>query len=291
MTFKLSRIVTVIVNCSMIIYVDILLILNIYVNIILLKTTGKITHSKLTAGRCIVSSIYGSLYSLLILLPDMNGVLSFMLKIFAAVTIVAFAFGWYNKPRLLINIFCFLLSNVIFGGVIYGVYSWFKPSFMHFNNTYFYVDFSLVILIVVTTVLYAVLSVTRYFLDKYSSETAAYQIYIKYNGKLTALNGLADTGNSLVDFFSGKPVIICSHDSLRTFATLGNNLAETEMLPKGFRFIPYSTIGNTGLLPVFCPDEVLIVNQNTKFRKRVDVLIGIQGDEPNAIFNPRLLKF
>ena len=274
----------------MTIYVDVLLILNIYVNFLLIKTTAKFTHCKIGFMRCMIASVYGSLYSLLILLPDLNKLLNIAIKIIAAVTIIIISFGIHNASRLFINILCFLTSNFIFAGVIYGVYIWFNPSFIHFNNTFFYVDFSIIILIAVTAALYLSLCIARYFLDKNSAVASAYQIYIKYKGKVTALNGLADTGNSLVDFFSGKPVIICSRESLNSVITFSLNYSETEKLPKGFRLIPYSTIGNNGMMPIFTPDEILIINRDTNSKKQVDALIGIQSDGTNAIFNPRLLK-
>ncbi|HEZ7988391.1 MAG TPA: sigma-E processing peptidase SpoIIGA [Ruminococcus sp.] len=270
-------------------YIDILIVLNIYVNFFLLRTTAKITHSRINMLRCLFTSAYGSIYSLMILLPRLNSAVNIIIKLFAALTIVAAAFGFHDKTRLLINFFCFIMSNFIFAGVIYAVYIWLQPSFVHFNNTYFYIDFSLLLLINVTAVLYFSLCIARFFIDKSSTLGLKYKIYVKYKGRMTSIDGLADTGNSLVDFFSGKPVIICSIESLSSILNV-NSINESAKLPKGFRLIPYSTIGNSGMIPVFTPDEVIIVNEDTAFKKGVDVLIGIKSSESEAIFNPKLLK-
>ena len=60
-------------------------------------------------------------------------------------------------------------------------------------------------------------------------------------------------------------------------------------MPKGFRLIPFSTISESGIIPVFKPDEVIIREENTKKIKKVDALIGVNARETDAIFNPKLL--
>lgn len=273
------------------IYADVLIVLNIYVNFILILTVAKITHSKLKKIRAIIASVYGSLYSLMILLPEIPNVLNIAIKFFAASTIIVIAFGMYNKMRTVINIICFFMANFIFGGVIFAVYIWLKPSFIHFNNTYFYIDFSLLLLIFVTAFLYTALSIFQFFLDRTTAVSSSYRIIVKYRGRTAVLNALADTGNSLVDFFSGKPVIICSYEKLSENINLPDiKRPEDYLKVKGFRLIPYSTIGNSGMIPVFTPDEVLIINEDNEYRKKADALIGIKSTENKAIFNPQILK-
>lgn len=273
------------------IYVDVLIILNIYVNFILILAASRITHSKVSNTRGISAAIYGSFYSLMILLPEMSNILNMLIKLFAAVTIVIIAFGFGNVRRLLINTVCFFTVNFIFGGVIFAVYIWLKPSFIHFNNTYFYIDFSLLLLIFITSFLYTALSIFRYFSDRFSSLRDDYSIIIKYNNKTLLLEGLADTGNSLVDFFSGKPVIICSCEKLKEIIDLSGIKSPDDFLElKGFRLIPYSTISDSGMIPVFTPQEVMVINESTHYRKKADVLIGMNTNVDKAVFNPKILE-
>ena len=269
------------------IYADVLIALNIYINFILILATARITGSK--ASHAIISAVYGSFYSLMILLPEINIFLNMLIKIFAGVTIVIIAFGFAGIKRMLVNTICFFTVNFIFGGVIFAVYIWLKPSFMHFNNTYFYVDFSLLTLIFVTTFLYTMLCIFRYIADRRDLFSDEYRISVKYHGKSVVLKGLADTGNSLVDFFTGKPVIICSRDEISEILSLPES-PEEYLKIKGIRIIPYSVISGDGIIPVFTPDEVMIFNENKSFRKKADVLIGICSSGNRAIFNPRLLK-
>lgn len=272
------------------IYVDVLIILNIYVNYFLLRASAKITHTPLKNVRCIAASAYGSLFSLLILAPQLSTVVSTVIKAASAVTIVAAAFGFHGKRRLAVNTAAFFTVNFIFAGAVYAVYSWLKPDFMHFNNTYFYIDFSLIILVVTTAVLYFLLCVIRAFLDRTPDETDCYRIIIRYKDKIVSLNAIADTGNSLVDFFTGCPVIICGKDRLAELTGTEAFAGNASEIPKGFRLIPYSTISENSVIPVFRPDEVIIFNAKNGFRKSVEAMVGFGPNCRDAVFNPKLIK-
>lgn len=267
------------------IYVDVLIVLNIYVNYFLIRITAGITHSPLKTGRCIAASFYGSLFSLMILLPDMANGIVIIIKTAAAVSIVAAAFGAKNRQRLIINTIAFFAANFVLAGAVYGVYSLMKPEFIHFNNSYFYIDFSLLILIVTTALLYAAVRLFRIWLDR--TPDGSYRVFIRQGKKVIAVNGLADTGNGLVDFFSGSPVIICAAEY---FTQLTGNELDLKLLPHGFRLLPCSAVSGSGLIPVFRPDEVMISNSVSGEKKPVDALIGFGECCGKAIFNPKLLK-
>ena len=130
------------------IYIDVLIVLNIYVNYFLLRITAGLTHSPLRTGRCIWGAVFGSLFSLTILLPELGTVIPLLIKLGAAVSIVAISFGIRSRKRLFINTAAFFAANFVLAGAVYGVYSLLKPSSMHFRNASFYIDFSLLMSII-----------------------------------------------------------------------------------------------------------------------------------------------
>ena len=77
-----------------------LIVLNIYVTFFLIKATARFTHSPLLSARLIVSSVIGSLFSLVMLLPRINFLLLFTVKVLAAFIIVLIAFV---NPKLAIS--------------------------------------------------------------------------------------------------------------------------------------------------------------------------------------------
>lgn len=272
------------------IYVDVLIVLNIYVNYFLIRASAKITHTPLKNIRCIAASAYGSLFSLLILAPQIGPFFSTAVKMASAVTIVWAAFGFHGKRRFAINTLTFFAVNFIFGGAVYAVYTWLKPDFVHFNNTYFYVDFSLIILVITTAAMYFTVSTIRFFLDRTPDDADCYRVIIRYKDKIVSLDALADTGNSLVDFFTGSPVIICEKERLTEITGVSTAFENSLNIPKGFRFIPCSTISENSVIPVFRPDEVIIINVRNGFRKSVEAMVGFSSNSSGAIFNPKLIK-
>ena len=266
------------------IYVDVLIVLNIYVNFFLLKMTSAITHSPLRTLRCIVSSAYGSIFSLLILFPALNSLLATLIKLAAAVTIVMIAFGIHGKKRLFMNTAAFFSANFILAGTVYAVYSWFSPEFMHMENSYFYIDFSMMILIAVTAVLYLAIYIFRRIFVRNMADSGDYRVSIRYKDRNIDLCGLADTGNILTDLFTGSPVIVCDQGKFPEVSDA------TDKLPKGFRLLPCKTVSGSGIMPVFRPDEIIIFNSVSGEKKPVNAVIGLGESKGKAIFNPVILK-
>lgn len=282
------------------IYVDVLLVLNIYVNYFLIKATAKFTHTKIKTLRLVLTSMFGSLFSLLILVPEMHWAVSTLIKLFGALLIVLVAFGKREKALLVRLVIIFYIMNFVFAGVMMGVYLIFQPSFLAYNNANFYIDFNLLNLIICTGIAYACVCAVRYFLDKNQVLYGKYKVLIKQNNNSITLNGFPDSGNLLMDTFSGKPVIICGKEKIKEIAdipkisTIGEIGEFEEFILhnqsiKGLRLIPFSTIKDCGLIPVFRADSVVIFDEKSNTEKAVDVLIGVNEDEKNAIFNPKLL--
>lgn len=282
------------------IYVDVLLVLNIYVNFFLLKATAKFTHTRLGICRCVLSSAVGSLFALIILLPSMNAFLTLLIKLIAAVAVVWLAFGFHGRGQFLKLVGFFYAINFLFAGVMMAVWLLTGPSFMTVRNSYFYIDFSLITMVISTIAAYFAVSLLRYFLDRKSFAKEKYSVVITNNGKTVTLSAIADTGNSLSDVFTGQGVIICSGEKLPLpegyLASLSNEdpdtLGQFVLNHKGMRLLPFSTINGGGLIPAFTPEKVYIKGESTGEIKSVNALIGINYKHSggyDAIFNPAIL--
>lgn len=276
------------------VYVDILLLLNIYVNYFLLKATAKFTHTNLKLNRCIFSSIIGSFFALAIFLPPTNAVVSVFIKLFAAVTIITLAFGIKDKEKFIKLILIFFAMNFVFAGVILAIMIFASPPNLQYNNTYFYVDISLFTLIISTVIAYFIINLIRFLLDKKASLNEKYEIVITSGGKTISLNAIPDTGNILTDVFTGQSVIICNKVLLQKSLSICKKLDDTDIynIPKGFRLLPFSTINSSGILPVFSPDKIYIKSISSNKIKAVNALVGLNAMEDqlsDAIFNPKLL--
>ena len=85
---------------------------------------------------------------------------------------------------------------------------------MLWHNSTLYVNISLVTLVISTIVSYFVICLFRHYIDSHNYDDYKYVVIITYNGKSVSLDAIADTCNNLTDIFTGKPVIVCSIDSI-----------------------------------------------------------------------------
>ena len=245
----------------------------------LLRLTARLTHTHLRFGRALLGASAGSLSSLLVLLPPMPFVLTLLCKLLTAVLLCLAAFGIRDRRLFVWHVICFLGLSCVLAGMLLALTA---TGNVYYANGCWYPVISLRMLVLCTAAAYALLTLLSQIRQRTGAADGSYEVRIRYGTHTVCLDGLADTGNSLTDFFTGKPVIVCSQ------AALG------DMIPpqpcKGFRPLPYSTAAGDGLLTVFTPDETVICSRRTGRVRAVDVLIGMDGQaHKQAIFHPRLL--
>lgn len=274
----------------MYIYVDILIITNIYANFFLLKTTARLIHTPLRNGKCIIGAIVGSLFSLIILLPPINSFLLLLIRILSAVLMITVSFGGGRSPSELFKTGAtFFFVCFIFAGIEYGLAVLSGGKNMLWHNSTLYVNVSLLTLVISTIVSYAAVCFFRYYMDGKNSADTTYDLIITRNGKTVSISAVGDTCNNLTDVFTGKPVIVCCKNSI--LGLLKENEPDTETPGGGWRLIPFSTIHSEGMLPIFKPSEIIVKNTENGAVKSIDVYIGVTDKQmDHAVFNPKILR-
>lgn len=281
----------------MYIYLDILIIINVYINYFLILTTSKLTHTKLNRWRSIISALVGSCFSLLIFFPKLNIILLTIIRILSAVLIIFIAFNERNIKALIKKSGILFLVSFLFAGIEYGLSLFSSKNSILFFNSVMYVNISLLTLIISTIISYIVVSLFRYILDSSNETDKDYKVIITLNNKQAVVKAKSDSCNNLIDVFTGKPIIICNSRSIESIyekeyltEILSDNYKE-QSIRQGWRIVPYNTISSSGLLRCFKPDNVLIKDCLTNKMKNVEVYIGITSNEMDfAIFNPKLLN-
>lgn len=278
----------------MYIYIDVLIITNIYANFFLLKTTARLAHLYLRNGKCILAALVGSLFSLIILLPPLNTALLLMIRILSAALMIIVAFSGKPICELYRTGLIFFFVCFIFAGMEYGLSVLSESQNMLWNNSTLYVNISLLTLVISTIVSYGAISFFRYYLDSGNSMDQSFTLIITQNNKTIKINAVGDTCNNLTDSFTGKPVIVCGKKSVETLFNAGEtekilSKENTEHI-SGWRLIPFSTISDEGMMPVFKPSGVIIKCTESGKSKSADVYIGIvDRDMEHAVFNPKIL--
>lgn len=253
----------------MTVYADVLIVVNMFVNYMLLMCSALIMKKHTSRLRILLGASIGAFYGLVIFLPELNQIVEILLRILITALIVVGTFGFKNIPSFLRGFFTFTGVGLAFGGIMYVLWVTVAPIGMIYNNGAVYFDIDLSILAVSTVVSFAVVSAAAHFTARRAPRDSVALVKISYKGKTLNLTALIDTGNSLCETFSGYPVILGEFESLekivpetvREFLDGGDVSSTSEM-----RLVMHQTVSGTGVLPVFRPDmlEVKSVSHSIK---------------------------
>lgn len=280
------------------IYLDVLIVTNIYVNYFLLKSTARISHTGMKTKRCILSSTVGVIPALVILLPALPPFLLTLIKLLSAFVIVRIAFSKIAIKQLIRLTMLFFAISFVFSGLMLLASQILKISTIIVNNYTVYFDISLLVLAITTIIAYGAVCLISYILDKKMNADQSFTVSIKLRGNTYELKGTGDTGNTLVDGFTGRPVVICNSRTMAQSLDMdcdheytGDDYISMLSGCKGFRLMPFRTVSGDGIIPAFLADSIIITNDRNQ-SKLVDAYIGLSlndKEEEKAIFNPRLL--
>lgn len=284
----------------MVIYLDVLILINLYVTYFQILAVSVFTHRKTVWYRKLSAAGIGAVASLSIFIPQEMVLTLTLLKIFLCALIAFVAFGYTGFRAYAVSVLFLMLVSFVFSGLMLCVWLFAAPMKMLFINGTVYFGVDTMTIILSTCAAYGVVRIIRYILDKNGKTDGKYTVIIKNNGRECRLSALADSGNGMVDCFSGLPVIVCRRDmcadvSPPAIEMIENNSDISEIgtqMIKGVRIMPFSTVGKGGLICIFKAESVVIDDETNEEKYPVNALIGIViggRQEYEAIFNPKIL--
>lgn len=284
----------------MVIYLDVLILINLYVTYFQILAVSVFTHRKTVWYRKLSAAGIGAVASLSIFIPQEMVLTLTLLKIFLCALIAFVAFGYTGFRAYAVSVLFLMLVSFVFSGLMLCVWLFAAPMKMLFINGTVYFGIDTMTIILSTCAAYGVVRMIRYILDKNGKTDGKYTVIIKNNGRECRLSALADSGNGMVDCFSGLPVIVCRRDMCADVSPPAIDMIEnngdisdigTQMI-KGIRIMPFSTVGKGGLICMFKAESVVIDDETNEEKYPVNALIGIViggRQEYEAIFNPKIL--
>lgn len=260
----------------MTIYLDVLLLSNLWADYALLRTAARLTHTPLGTKRGLLGAMTGAVSALTILLPPLPLIFCLGMRVLLAVVICAAAFGIRNPRHLLRQTAAFLTVSLFFCGILYLLAELRKPSGWYAQNTVIYADISLMTLLGGTAAAsgISVLLARR----NASAPQKSYRLHLRIGGTDHLLPALADTGNLLRDAFTGKPVVICPASAFPEWLQQYPDAEAAAASCKGFRMLPVQSVTGQRLLPAFQPDYAAVQRADTQSEQPVDVLIALTAE-------------
>lgn len=227
------------------IYIDELIILNFIIDFLILKTTSSILKLNTKTSRLIISSVVGEI-SLLYLFINFNNIELTLFKLLIGVIMNLISFGYINLKDFIKNLLYFYMFSFFLGGTLY---------YLKIESLVKYKYYLLLIPIIMN-----ILKKLTYNLKNIIRLRHKVTIYLK-NGNVLYLNGYMDTGNTLVEPYTNKNVIIINKD-----------------IKEKFFLVPFKTIENSSLLKCFKPKKVYIDG----IGERNDIVVGVTNKKFNG---------
>ena len=280
------------------VYVDVLVSVNIlitYIFLVCVRVFLRYPTNKWGVG---IAALMGGLSSLIIFVPQVNTVVSIFYKIVVCCLIVLVSFLPKKMKQFIKTFLAFLGITFLFGGAIYAFQFVFKTKNILYMNGIVYFDMSIKYLVSSVIVVYGVFLAFDYFLMKSYGKNKLYDVKIKFRNNEVFIKGFLDTGNSLTDGLSGRPVVIGEIDALSSLFTYEELIflksGTYENIPESligkFRLIPCKTVGGSSLLPGFKADEFRI-NDNSVHSVSVALVDkDLSENEYNILLNRNIME-
>lgn len=260
----------------MIIYIDVLLFINTFINYAILMTAERLLKRNCRLYRIVLGAFTGSLFSLLIFIDSHSRILLFLLRVLSSAILTIITFGWRSKAEYIKAVLCMILTSTGYCGLLILFYQLFKPPDMIIVNDVVYLQNDPLWLIVLTAVIYIILLLFyKLFSERIKSTVVPLQF--TFRQKTYSCIGKIDTGCHLREPFSSAPVIIA------------DSTVFTVDMQQPMRVIPYTVLGGSSYLSGVKADSVIID------KKPIDKEIYIASaniENPNyrAIINSDIIR-
>lgn len=250
------------------VYIDLLVIEDLIINYIVLTSTSLLLNRISKFKKIFLSSVIGTI-PLVFLFINISKIQLLTIIFLFSIIMSVIAFKYIDIVYTIKNIIYMYFISIFLAGSLYLINTNILPTI----NNYI---FNVILLIVLSPIItYLFIKSMKIIKINYSNYYFV-DIYFKDKPMIT-INSYLDTGNTLKDPYSHKPILLVSKKSI--------NITSEKII-----LVPYNTIDNHGLIKCFKPDKIYI--HNIGYRKKV--LIGlidkivIEGAE--GILNKELIE-
>ena len=298
----------------MYIYVDVLFLVNLFMDSFIFFLTSKFVGKKVPIYRVFLGGgISAFLYCLLFFIPYMNKAVNFFFGIIILSCGVFIAFLPKNfKEYFKIIIFAHIVAFVL-GGLAFFLY-YFTDFSSYFSTDATPKKFSFKILLMSTAIFYLFIKFGAGYINvNFINKRSFCKVNVSFLGKTASVCALIDSGNHLCEPKTAYPAVVCEFSSLRKlfkndividFYKKGKidfdfflNSFENEGQKESFRLIPFKSLGKEdGKLLGFFPEEAEVILPDGGTLKTDKVFIGLcefslcKNKGYNALINPDILN-
>lgn len=253
-----------------VIYADTLFLLNALVDYLLLLASARLAGEPLARLRFLLGAVLGGLYAVALFLPGLSFLDRPPCRLAAAVLMVLTAF--WSSRRLLRQVVIFLALSCAFGGGVLAI-GLLGGRGLTLNGGVLYSGMDLKIVLLSAAGCYGMLTLAFSRLGRHTGPSGELRpVRLTLGERQITLTALVDTGNTLTDPATGRPVLVAEADCVEELLPPGVRPSPGDLLdPAGtlarmeepwrrrFRLLPYRAVGvDRGMLLAVRLDRVLV---------------------------------
>lgn len=288
------------------VYADVLFLINFSMDFLVFYICARLSRRRLYPVRCALAAIVGGAYGVAVLFIPEGGILPIVCDLVSLGVICMIAF--YTKDGRFRDLVgrCALFAGVsaILGGIMTALYSALNRSGLAVLEAENGDDISVWLFALLAAAGGAAAFAGGKRMRRLASAKQA-DIIISFGSNSARLRAMTDTGNMLSDPLSGRGVVLCELDAVRSIfppelvefwhsGEISASAALPEKYASMLRFIPARGAlgGRSSLLAAISPDSLIVTSG--KERIEADVLIApvpqnLSAGESRALLPPGII--
>lgn len=274
----------------MVVYADVLIVLNLIVDYFLLALSAKLLKSNPSVGRLLSGAGVGAISSLYIFLPSCGFIIEIGVRFIICAAMTFGCFGFHSAKRFFRSMAVLFAVTCGYAGGMIALWYLVRPNGMIINNSVVYFNISPLFLIVFSIIGYFISVLLRSLLSKHAALSETCEITVYADGNSTGMTAIVDTGNSIEDVFGTSEIIIADEGAVQS---LFGDFRNDESLKCRYRALPCSTVSGEDLLDGYRCDKACISHNGkiTELKKPVLAVskTRMTGDY-SAVINPKSLE-
>lgn len=289
------------------VYVDVIFVINFIMDLVLLFMVKEIVKLKTTKLKLLGGAAFGGISACIMsVLPNLNVILQFIISYIVITTfMIKITFGKLKSRTGIKACIILYISTFFLGGILNSLYYNSRLGYyfaqllegkLIYERSFLYFILSSLALVIAIIIFIFIINNLR------SGELALYNTELTYGSNKIKLVGLLDTGNSLYDPISKKPVLVMYVEALTKLLsneemsflnmilnttgekTKNHSITNTKIQSTDdntaeklkIRMIPYHSIGKSGMMPAIVIDQVVIWDEEEQISNN-HVLIAVSG--------------
>lgn len=268
-----------------VVYADLTFLINFIMDFLILWATGKLIGIRLSYTRLVIASLLGGLYAVGYLFLDLFWY-SLPMKFLFSILLVTVGLFPTNIQVFKKSILYFYSISFFVAGATMASSFLYKTNQFTFSFSYLWLGGG-----VLAVILLGIFG-KRYLRKQLIPNLFKYKVKLNFAGSLCEGEGFLDTGNSLKDPLTNKPVLVAEYNFIKAClpndiqAAMENTSDQEEMLNEltnsawasRLRLIPFTSIGKrNGLLIGVRADEVIITTLKKLFIHK-NIIVAIYLD-------------